>query len=60
MKEENKMTVRDLIKLIVTMSPDLDTNVFVLTPSDELEYKNFNIFRMSVDGENKIFIEIKD
>ncbi len=54
------MTVRDLIKLIVTMSPDLDTNVFVLTSSDNLEYKNFNVFRMSIDEENKIFIEIKD
>lgn len=52
------MTVRDLIKLLTTISPVLDTNVYVLTSG--LDYKNFNVFRMSVDGECKIFIEIKD
>ena len=55
------MTVRDLIKLVVTMSPDLDTNVYVLSQSDKLEYNDFNILRIAIDGSTKgLFIEVKD
>lgn len=52
------MTVRDLIKLLTTISPDLDTNVYVLTSG--LDCKNFNVFRLSQHGDIKIAIEVKE
>jgi len=52
------MTVRDLIKLLTTISPDLDTNVYVLTSG--LDCENFNVFRMSIDEECKIVIEVRE
>lgn len=53
------MTVRELIQTLVLESPDLDAEVYVEQPIDEIEVQTYKINKITSDGSNDgLFIKI--
>jgi len=53
------MTVRELIQTLVLESPDLDAEVYVEQPIDEIETQAYKIHKITSDGSNdSLFIKI--
>ena len=54
-----EMTVRELIQTLVLESPDLDAEVYVEQPIDEIEVQTYKINKITSDGSNDgLFIKI--
>ena len=55
------MTVRELIQTLILESPDLDAEVYVEQPIDEIEVQSYEINKITNGGSNDgLFIEIGD
>jgi len=53
------MTVRELIQSLILESPDLDAEVYVEQPIDEIEAQAYKINKITNGGSNDgLFIEI--
>ena len=54
-----EMTVRELIQSLILESPDLDAEVYVEQPIDEIEAQAYKIHKITSDGSNdSLFIKI--
>lgn len=55
------MTARELIQKIIEECPDIDAEIYIQKPLDEIEMKDYEIEKITNGGSNDaIFIEIKD
>ena len=53
------MTVRELIQTVILESPDLDAEVYVEQPIDEIEAQAYKINKITSGGSNdSLFIKI--
>ena len=55
------MTARELIQKIIEECPDIDAEIYIQKPLDEIEMKDYEIETITNGGSNDaIFIVIKD
>ena len=53
------MTVRELIQTVILESPDLDAEVYIEQPIDEIEARAYKINKITSDGSNDaLFVKI--